>query len=232
MSVISNIERYAKLIPIGGVMLIFFSSIKLVFYYSRFNITITDYLTIKEYATLFMKDTIVLVFFFSYLLLFGLAKKISNYSKRLAFAIFQGFKTAIPISNAILLILYSIFFIKGKIEIGRYIFLITLIAMMMMMIWLYLWCLNKKYKFHIFYLFIVTLLIYSFGSGVSDGLTVTNGENRHCYTVYLKESTLWTDDDYRYIGKTDEFIFFYEKLSMKTTIVKSSDLIKMEVYEK
>ncbi|MGK0236019.1 MAG: hypothetical protein ACI9EK_002562 [Psychroserpens sp.] len=70
-----RIETLSKIIPLGGVFIILCSSIKLIIFYGQFNVKITDYLSIGEYATLFVDDTIY------YLIIFGVAILLSVFNK-------------------------------------------------------------------------------------------------------------------------------------------------------
>ncbi len=61
-----KIDFLVKALPLASIFLIMCSAVRLVIYYNTFNISITDYIQIQEYPTLFVDDIL------SYLLIFGI----------------------------------------------------------------------------------------------------------------------------------------------------------------
>jgi hypothetical protein len=57
------LDRIIKLTPLAGALLIFSGVLKLIFFYSHFNIRIIDYLEFQEIITSFFEDINIIIFF-------------------------------------------------------------------------------------------------------------------------------------------------------------------------
>ena len=57
------LDRLIKISSLAGAMLIFFGVLKLIIFYSNFNITIIDFLTFSEIITSFLDDINILLIF-------------------------------------------------------------------------------------------------------------------------------------------------------------------------
>lgn len=225
-------EKLSQLLPFGSIFILLCSSIKLVIYYKIFNIQIVDYIGIQEFITSFIDDLLIYICLFGvgiFLYLFDFYQNgndtfLKNDSP-------EEYKTerriTLTLSIIILvLIIVSVQYSNSKsksaeiICVGLFIFLATF------RIFLSSTKLVLPYP-----IFIISgIIMYTIMYGYTDAhKIIENNNNNLSYTIVFKEKTYSTDKYLKYIGKTENFLFFYNLKSKRTTVLKSDDLIKISI---
>lgn len=227
-----NLELFGKLLPIGSIVILLCSSMKLVLFYNAFNISISDFLTIGEYATLFVDDILY------YLMIFGLGvfidivspnsnimseskdenKDYTVYEKERKYII--RFIILITALSTCLCFLVNKFTLKLEIaKLASYFILISF----------YGYALFSKIKFNYLSLIITALFLYSGFDGYIDSQKIIENKTNVNFKVILKDVVIQTNEDLHYLGKSDKYLFFYEIKNKKSLIYTYNDLIKMEI---
>lgn len=215
-------ENIVKLIPIGSVFIILCSSIKLIIYYSMFNVKIIEYLTIKEYASLFMEDIIF------YLLIVGFGVLYHRFAVK-SFMKKSG-KWPIIIGIAIGIIINSIFFFTSKTTYDR-ISNFTVVVYILVLLIFYLQQLKNKQLNPTNYL-IVVAIIFSISNGFSLGYSILERDSIIDYKFHFTDYSISTSEKYRYLGKTEKYFFFYDLSNNQARIVNNENLLDINILKK
>ncbi|TYA69851.1 hypothetical protein [Seonamhaeicola marinus] len=215
-------ENIAKLIPVGGIFIILCSSIKLIIYYSMFNIKIIEYLTIQEYASLFMEDIIF------YLLIIGFGVLYHRFTVK-SFIKKSG-KWPIIIGIAIGITINLIFFLTSETIYNRISNLTVVIYILVLLIF-YLRQLKNKELNPTNYLVSVAI-IFSISNGFSLGYSVLERDSIVDYKFHFTDYSINTSEKYRYLGKTEKYFFFYDLSNKQARIVNNENLLDINVLEK
>jgi len=230
-----KIETLSKLLPIGGTLIMLCSSIKVVIYYKFFNISITDFLSIGEYVTLFIDDILY------YLAIFGLGiflnivspnekKEEDSGTDNTDYTIFKNEKKWIVILSIITLILIIILFFyvnstENKLNVVK-------VGLFGLLSFFYVYALKTKIKFNYFYYIISGLLIYTIMDGVIDAQKIFDNKNKLNYNITIENKMIETNDDFHYLGKSEKYLFFYSLKDQLSTIISIDDLNKITIVEK
>jgi hypothetical protein len=228
-----KIELLSKMVPIGGVFIILCSSIKLILFYMQFNIAITDFLTIGEYATLFIDDILY------YLAIFGLGILLnelgpkSNQSNvdNLDYGIFKKERigiitiTILSIIGAFIWLDFTEAFSK-KLDIAK-------VEIYLLFTFLHSYLLFKKTRLNFSYrgLIIFAILFYTAMDGVIDAQKIKENTNKLNYSITLDTEIITTNDDLHYLGKSDKFIYLYFLTKKESMILSTSNLTKIQINE-
>jgi hypothetical protein len=65
--------------------------------------------------------------------------------------------------------------------------------------------------------------------GYTDAYKIIENKDKLNYTIVFKDKTYVTDNNLKYIGKTENFMFLYNLKSKRTTILKKDDLVKINI---
>ncbi|MDO7171182.1 hypothetical protein [Mariniflexile sp. AS56] len=216
-----EITNAIKLIPSGAVFVTLCSSINLIIYYGMFNIRIIDYLTIKEYASLFMEHILVylIIILGGYICHLIFNKWLSFLNKwSVIFGILCGI-----IANLV------IFFISNNIY--EKINDISYVFYLIIFLTFYLKQLKTKDLNPLIYLMIIALL-FSIFSGFSKGYRVKEKGNDLEYNFKFKDNAIRTSKKKLYLGKTEKHIFLYEINSKTARIVDNQNLLETLIIRK
>ncbi len=233
----NKIELLSKLVPLGGIFIILCSSFKLVVFYDQFNISIADYLTIGEYATLFIDDIIyyvqILIVFLILDEVFSLIKSPKN-SPRTSTFNYDRFKrlrifialTFIVFTTALIVLVFSTNNLLLRLS-----FLKSLSIFPLSSIYAYLLFSDTKLKpnYKTFMAFIV--LIWILFDPYIDAERIIENENKLIYKINLKNKTVITDENLQYLGKSEKYIYLFNLKNKQATILPTSDVNQIEITE-
>lgn len=227
-----KIEKLTKLLPFGSIFILFCSSIKLVIYYKTFNVPIVDYIGIQEFITSFIDDLLFYLCIFGigvFLTLFNITQN-ANQNFSLKNDTPEEYKNEHKIS--LILSIFILFLTLGfanytdskskSIEIicvGSFIFL-SLFRVFLS---------STKLTIPYTLLIIIGVLLYTIMYGYTDAYKIIENKDKLNYTIVFKDKTYVTDNNLKYIGKTENFMFLYNLKSKRTTILKKDDLVKINI---
>ncbi len=233
-----KIEIAAKIIPIGSLLLILASSIKLTTFYDYFNINITEYLSLQEYAALFIDDILILIYpfifmVFGYLLSMSMNKRkkdkkeaISKRVIKIVRIIMIGLLFTTIISSAI----FYYCEVKTPFELLRslklqlnsilVLFLISILNSDKLIQNLYIF-------FAIFFCIPITL------DGRIDAYRVLENKDELNFEFsFENEEPIITNDYMHKVGITENYIFLYNISTNEPTIIPKDKLKKVRVIKK
>lgn len=233
-----KIENLSKLVPVGGIFIILCSSVKQIIFYNQFNISITDYLGIGEYATLFIDDIIY------YLAIFGLGillnetsnsrqkthlnQEIENFdnSRYRNYRIWIVINSFIVILGVIILILYteSLSEKLDSFKVGFF--------MLLCLLYGYLQNLKTSFKFSYRSLIVLAILFYTAMDGFIDAQKIIERDNKLDFKMSFENKEITTDHDLNYLGKSERFIYLYNLKMEEALILSISKLDRIEIIEK
>ena len=229
-----KIELLSKIVPIGGVFIILCSSIKHVLFYDQFNINITEFLTIGEYATLFVDDIL------GYLIIFGggilhdqfVSKTDLIDDDNLIYVLLKKERIGIIVISilAIIGISVSLFFIESfSVKLGLIKFGVFFLAVL-----IYLYFFFKKARLYLSYsgLMVLAILFNSSMDGLINAQEIKENKNKLNYTITFNNQTITTNDDLHFLGKSDRFIYLYFLTKKESMILPTSSLREIQIVEK
>lgn len=222
-----KVEKLIPLLQVGSIFILFCSSIRLVIYYKTFNVSIVNYTGIQEFLTLFIDDLLF------YLCIFGVAIFLS------LFDIFRNndndftlksdtpelyknerkitlFLSIIILISIVILSNYTDYKSKSIEIIGVGIFII------LMLIRIFLSSTKVTLPYPLF--LALGVILYTIMYGYSDAYKIIENKDKLNYAIVFKEKTYLTDNNLKYVGKTENFLFLYNLKSKRTTILKNDDL--------
>ncbi|MFD2543729.1 hypothetical protein ACFSSB_15465 [Lacinutrix gracilariae] len=213
---------FTKIIPIGAVFITLCSSIHYIFYYNFFNIRIINYLTITEYASLFLEHILAYLiiifggFIFSFLS--------NNWPKK------SGKGSVIfGMSIVIIYTLVRLFFFSEKIN--ERINEVTFIIFYIIFLVFYLRRLKNKNLNVLVYLAIISI-VYSVSSGFVSAYKVIENESKLKYEFKFEENTISSSEKKYYLGRSENYLFFYNNTSKVSEVIKTNNLKSINILEK
>jgi len=227
----NNFESISKIIPFGGILILFFSSSNLVIYYNVFNISINDYLSLTEYPTLFIDDILY------YILIFG-AGVISyfispyseynlDYSKIKDYSIFKIVRRIILIITIILIIIFGFIIYETEI-LSKKLQFVEMGGFFVLLLF-YNYAAYTKIKFNYLVFIFSALLLYCPLDGYIDAQKILENDIKRSYEITIGSKKIKTNDNFKYIGKSEKYVFFYDLKKEKSTILPLENLKKIEV---
>jgi len=227
-----KIEKTVNFLPLGSIFIILCSSIKLVVYYKIFNIQIVDYMEIQEFITSFIDDILFYICIFGAGVILYLYDIFENTSQNY----FQKSdspeeyknerKISLSLSIIILIIIVtSVICSNSKSKSAEIICVGLFLFLGVFRVFLSSTKLTLPYPLFIF----IGVIMYTIMYGYTDAYKIIESKDTINYTIVFKEKTYSTDRNLKYIGKTENFIFFYNLRSKRTTILKNDDLIKINI---
>ncbi|WP_378186867.1 hypothetical protein ACE939_00780 [Aquimarina sp. W85] len=228
-----NLEHIGKLIPIGSIFLILLSSIKLVIFYSLFNIQITDYLSIDEYLPLFLDDLI------SYLLSFGTGiifivyenKKLNNKKdKDFNYSIFNK-ERWIGIGILIIALIIS-FILVYRADNSQQVFANLKYSVGFVILALFNYFLYTKYNFS--YTIMIASIVFAWIilDGFYNAFKIKLNNNENNYIITFDTNTVITNDDLHYLGKSEKYFFLYSLETKESMILPNENLKNIKIINK
>ncbi len=202
-------------------MLTFCSSLHYIIYYSFFNITIINYLTITEYAPLFLEH----ILSYGLIILGGAAYQIiSDWGGKN-----DKWGVVFGISLGTIHSLIKIFFFSEYTY--KIVFEITFIIYYLIFLIFYLRKIKKRKSNLLFYL-TFTSIVFSISSGIERGYKVVEKKSSLTYEFELSNLKLMTSENCIYLGKSQNFLFFYDIERKASEIHRTDDLRNITIIEK
>jgi hypothetical protein len=245
-----SIDGIEKLITILGFFLIFCGTLKVYTYYKTFGLAITPYLKFTEVLTLFFENlfAFLLVAIFVTLVALDFFYKIriedlgaSHITELTVFERTIFYIKEMKISHWFLAISAAGYFLLYKTRtnikfyefvlslfmfvIGYYLVPILSVEFKLLLIDWYTLHVNVIYIYFVFLL--ISLTLFSVAMGLSESRKV----KKHDFfinTVFEleNENSIKSDRKRYYIGRTEDFIFFYDTLTQRPIVYPASKLIK------
>ena len=234
-----NLDRIAKLLPLGAVILIGLGVLKASVYYNYFGVDIMSYLSTSEVLTLFLNDyeSIIVLFIIGFIH-FDLSEKTIDFTEKV---------TGLQIFEWILK--------KGK----WIFFLVSLFLTVLLIIriqnqslplkngWIYFFCFNLSNVFHFllinrnmrqemhyskrlahfFQITSLTLIVPLFA--LKDIRVIEHNQGKKINLTLKNSTIIKSTKHFKYIGKASENYFFYNPKDKMTTIIKSENVEQIEI---
>lgn len=215
-----KLELVSKALAPSYALILLISTINTLCYYWVFDISIANFIEISEYATLFLDDLIYYIIYiaitFSYIFL----------QMRGDYPAYFFSKKAIWIAPAIVAaIILAISIIEAETT-SKYIEIIrSTITCLIITITLK----KKVFKKNIdvFYSAICFLFLYSAIGSLINAYKLIETESKVEYEIQLKERTIYTNDQIKYVGKTKNYFFLYNTSTQVASIFPTKDLKTM-----
>lgn len=224
----NKIENLSKLVPLGGVILILLSIVKTTLFFDVFNIQIAEFVTISEFLIFFLQDillytAIFLIWFFVYLFFESADKfELPVWGTKNIKA--EKVLYILGILLTIGAFIYNIKFKEfthQKFEIFRdYLMILLMLSSGFIRIF------NSRIPFSL-YMGII-LIVYTIFDSKIKGYKLIEEESHIVQTFDFKDEKIITDKDFIYIGKSNSYIFFYDKCA-KGAIIKPANLNEVSI---
>ncbi|CAA0189501.1 conserved membrane hypothetical protein [Tenacibaculum maritimum] len=235
------IEKIVKTSPLIGALLVFFGVLKLIFYYSYFNVQIINYLEFQEIITSFFEDinilivfgmTMMFITFFAFNTLSGkanlhiedLAEKMLNFLYSHRFKYFFLFLT-------LFLILYGLIYFD-IIQYNYFVIYILTFLVIQMLTCLFL---SKDVDGEIdipnIYLLIIMTISLSFSIFLlaQKDIQETVNNNIESRIKTIEDNIICNKETGNlYIGKTSKYGFFRIKKLKSTVVIPNEKITKYE----
>ncbi|CAA0223549.1 conserved membrane hypothetical protein [Tenacibaculum maritimum] len=235
------IEKIVKTSPLIGALLVFFGVLKLIFYYSYFNVQIIDYLEFQEIITSFFEDinilivfgmTMMFITFSTFNTLSGkanlhiedLAEKMLNFLYPHRFKCFFLFLT-------LFLILYGLIYFD-IIQYNYFVIYILTFLVIQMLTYLFL---SKDVDGEIdipnIYLLIIMTISLSFSIFLlaQKDIQETVNNNIESRIKTIEDNIICNKETGNlYIGKTSKYGFFRIKKLKSTVVIPNEKITKYE----
>ena len=234
---IKSIDKLLKYLPLVSVLIVAISYLKQSVYYYQFNIDIINYISLSEFFSLFLKDSLfiismILVTLLSIFYLRNLSKvrkiltKVNLYLKILISLIIWG-----------LVIFLSIFLfndIKNDIKgidfnlsiliviVPAFLYLITFFSLLIML----KKNISRTYKIGtgIVFIVLITITIALFqAQQVKENLY----QNR--YEINISEKTIETNENLVRIGQTEKYFFLFNRKNQSSKVIAVKDIIDVTI---
>lgn len=230
----------AKLIPIITLIAVIASSVKLAIFYDIFGIKIVDFIGVTEYLPLFIDELHGLLKIIGSLFLGVLIFKVFKmkphseqvYENRRESKSFRVFSIVITVMYVIGIALYLFLkfdTISERLEPlgGVYIGLLVLLFFISTS-----YDLNKGsstiFLSIILSIPIVPLLI----SGYTEAYTILDNRNEYEYTVIFENESIIGNSETHFLGRSEDYIFFYNSNEKKAIVKTSEKLKEMHIIQK
>ncbi|MGH1388484.1 hypothetical protein [Kordia sp.] len=229
------IDKLGKLLPIGTLFLILCSSIRTIYYYQGFNISIVDYMELSEFIISFLDDIyLYLLIIFSPLIWQLLNDFFSNNdiatepaklksNRKLFFrnlTIVYFFALAAIVVSKIFFINYYVYGVAFFVIILIYIFFVIFKG-------------SKIDNLSKYLAVVPTLIFLSFIDANFSKLRILEREKSN-YNVKLAfdGSTIKTTNDLQFIGQCKNYVFFYNINNKISTAYKKDNISMLEISRK
>lgn len=243
LKTLKYLEILSRLVPLISLVVVFVASCKVILFYSIFNIPIVEYIGVTEYLPMVFVDLQGFIFqLFIGLFGFLVGVHFERKSKAKPDGIESGVKKIkrIRIFNIILLSLlligfgvkiyanwpnlYEAFELSKKVHIFSLMLIVIIMATIKMI--------NRLSMIVWFICLIggmVTLDAYS--DAYSDAYLILENRNERSHELYLSEEKIETNQELKYIGRSNEYFFLYDLKSGKS-IIRNNAEVKRTVISK
>lgn len=225
------IDKIGKNLPIGSVLIIFLSSVKLIIYYNIFNVSIVDFIGIQEIIASFIDDILY------YLLIFGIGlimnwpgpPKINSikddFQDHLRFKLHRKYITYTIIIIVVVVSLFLIF----SLEIMSLKLMVLGISSYIVTVLIYFFSMYTKKEIPYLVFVFTSIIIFTMISGSKGAFEIIENKNDLNYQIVLNEKIINTTDNIKFIGITEKYIFLYNIKNKKTSIINSSDFTEINI---
>ncbi len=245
-----NLKRLAQISPIIGAFLIFIGYLRLHLYYSHWNINIANYLDFSELTLSFLNDANTILFFTILILIqmtLGIVTLVSIDNK-IKVEINQTTNDEPTTNDEQFTGIFPA--IDKAFEENHKTAVIALTVLTAISTFLFLFFLNLTFLYLTFVLFVQLLVLFlDKVIGIKDERTLLLTSFAiillgftYCLAKYeIKQSeissnqtvlqtssneTICTDKNFIFLGKTNNYYFFFDKVKNQTTIIQGALIIK------
>lgn len=235
------LDKIIKITPLAGTVLIFSGVLKLIFFYSHFNIRIIDYLEFQEIITSFLGD-------FNIIVIFGITMALISF---MTFN-FLGKRTGLPINELLDKMLHIVYphrfrYFIGFFTVALILFLLTYFKILSnnyVVIYFLTFCTiqmltylflhkedNGEIDIPIFFAVLIfglslTISLYQFAQHDIQEIKTSHSET----TLVLDNTTIICNKQTKnlYIGKTSKFVFVKFDSLNSTMVIPAEDIKRYE----
>ncbi|WP_026934272.1 hypothetical protein [Christiangramia echinicola] len=239
-----KIERFIKFVPLGTIFLTIISGIKLSIYYSQFNIKIFDFIELNEIITLFFDDILYYLLLLSVLLIiYLLLKSYSNFSLSkepqtfnfpsdpkakklwnrhmnimagLAIFVFFGLST---------MVILSTFELYIKIDLIK-INILTFLSVGLLYSAHKNWLKNLNSALILYSGLLIAGFLIS--ESFLEAEKIKSGITKQIFKIKTVNHT-YTNQEYSYLGKSNNYIFIFDKIDESSLIIPTSKLERINL---
>jgi len=235
------LDRIIKLSSLSGALIIFFGFLKLLIFYSHYNLDIVDFISFSEIITSFLDDINIIVFFIGIMAL--QSGPLINYLHKQSKLRIEDFydsllevlyKVRFQIILFFLIVISSIMYSLSKNYISLNYFVIYLLLFCIIQIVTY-FLLKKdddgKYEISTFNFGVSIFIGLIFGVFLLAHHDIENIESQsRIVNIETSDSTFECNcnNSMVYLGKTDQFLFIYNLKTKSNVIIPSKDLKRIE----
>lgn len=225
-----TLDRIGKNLPIGTLLIVFLSSIKLVVYYKIFNISIVDFIGIQEIITSFIDDLLYYCIVFGITIFLNFTEFTSNQESKIDFSVYKKERNIVLSLMAFILIgvLYMFFFdgdsLYQKVAfLGISSYILILLIMFLMRFTIYIT------PYWIF--MTISIISYTTIFAYIEAYKIIGNENNEEYQILFKDNKIETNDNIKFLGNTEKYIFIYNISKDKTSIIDNSEIMEINVFK-
>lgn len=227
-----KIERYSKLIPIISLLILFSSITRNYIYYQNFGININEYIGLSEFPLLFINDLTFYLFSIGFFIIYLPIIYVRTFYRNKYGAEHFTFEPTKKASKSIIVIIITsctiIMFQKYSLEVK----LLMLQTSLVIIFAGILLIIDKNLEFSKIYISIVSsifLITFSIFKAYIDISKIEN--NKEDNSVYFENNSkkIFSNKIIMYLGKTNEYIFVYNKSTKYTQVFKSSEVSNFRI---
>lgn len=233
-----NLEKAVQYLPLGAVILIGLGVIKTSVYYNYFGVDIMSYLTTSEVLTLFLNDLqpLIVLFLVAFIHLNISERLIEMIEKNIGEDIFVKFiREKKWIYFTIFLILSVMLFCIiyfDLIQLKTWLIYLFVFSLLQLTIFFFIrktgddLVKNDSYMNLFLGLCIVSIIPLM---SMKDIRSIEMDNGMKAYLTLNDDSTIVSSENNRFLGKAGENYFFYKPDSKIATIIKSTDVKRIDI---
>jgi hypothetical protein len=238
----SALEKLTRITPLIAAFLIFLGSLRLSFYYQHWNINIFNYLDFSEIILSFINDLNILIFFitlflFQTLLTLGINQHFkkrkeastgqlnaeTNLEKELSEM--EKHPKTLLIIFIVLTFLFCGLFLWTSWMIFLYLTFISFVQLLFYVLDKFLGI--KEVEPSLFLSFIIITVLFTFT--ISKHEVMLTEKNIKQAVIYTETDTISTNKTKMYLGKTNNFFYFYDKETNQKIIYPINEVKKVTI---
>ncbi len=226
-----SLENLKNLIPFLYLLLIISSAVKIITYYDGFGIAIVDYMELSEFIFSFLDDLYGYIVMLLGILIWGLIDDIIYPENGVSLTkekLRKGKRKLYRDFAATLLLIYGATTVTNIWFINWIVYVIAAISTLVAYVFFY-YRSQSIGKLTKYYFLIPTLLVYGYLDAKFDLSVIKEKKNSFNVVLILKDETVKTDSANRYLGKTNNYIFFYNIESKTATAYPNRDIMSIKI---
>lgn len=230
---VKRVDYLSKIVPLGGILIVLCSAIKLNIYYSNFNINITEYLNLSEYPTLFIDDLLGYSIVFGVgLILAFLGDQDVQENTKLDYSKYKNKRRRLIITFIFISIITIILIIVVDSIIYKLSILKFASIPFLMNVYAYLLWVDTEFRFGFKFFIILAIIVYSLLDGYIDANKIIENQNEHLYLITYNNEIIETNNNMCFLGKSEKFIYLYRIKENESIILPIKKLEKLQVFDK